>query len=48
VNLWPNRLVGDENLPEKERKTFTNMRVYKADSSLLSSGLLGPVTILKQ
>ena len=48
VNLWPNRLIGDENLPEQERRTFTNMRVYKADSPLLSSGLLGPVTILEQ
>jgi len=48
VNLWPNRLIGDENLSEQERKTFTNMRVYKADSPLYSSGLLGPVTILEQ
>jgi hypothetical protein len=45
VNLWPNRLIGDENLPENERKTFTNMRVHKANSKLFQSGLLGPVTI---
>ena len=47
VNLWPNRLIGDENLPENQRKTFTNMRVHKAISPLLPSGLIGPVSIKK-
>ncbi len=47
VNLWPNRLIGDENLPENERQSFTNMRVHKATSALFPSGLLGPVTIQK-
>lgn len=47
VNLWPNRLIGDAGLPEEKMKTSTNMRVYKSDSPLLSSGLIGPVMIMK-
>lgn len=45
VNLWPNRLIGDANLPEEKRYTNTNITAFKADSPLLSSGLLGPVTL---
>ncbi|MES1160620.1 MAG: glycosylhydrolase-like jelly roll fold domain-containing protein, partial [Bacteroidota bacterium] len=45
VNLWPNRLIGDAGLPEEGRVTRTNIGVYKKDSPLLASGLLGPVTI---
>lgn len=44
VNLWPNRLIGDAALPPEQRLTRTNIP-FKSDAPLLSSGLLGPVTI---
>jgi hypothetical protein len=66
INLWPNRLIGDEKKPydgivddkwpewllkgkprTSGRYTFTTTTQYKADSPLLSSGLMGPVTIRK-
>jgi hypothetical protein len=45
TNLWPNRLIGDEALPPEKRRTHTNIRKFQADSPLLPSGLLGPVTV---
>ncbi len=69
VNLWINRMIGDEQLPEDSsrnpdgtlkswpewlhegkpsptgRQTFTSWRLWKKDSPLQPSGLLGPVTI---
>jgi hypothetical protein len=45
VNCWPNRLIGDALLPQEKRFTRTNI-VLKKDAPLLSSGLLGPVTIM--
>lgn len=45
VNLWPNRLVGDAQSAPGKRYTRTNVELYKSDSQLLSSGLLGPVTL---
>lgn len=82
TNLWPNRLIGDEQLPEEyafgpanppaggggggganaireipkwfvegkpkppgQRITFTTWRHWRKDSSLLASGLLGPVQL---
>jgi len=45
ANLWPNRLIGDQALPPERRLTSTTWNPFKADSPLLESGLLGPVTI---
>jgi hypothetical protein len=45
ANLWPNRLIGDAALPPEERFTVTNLHIYRTDSRLLPSGLLGPVTL---
>ncbi len=46
VNLWPNRLIGDASLPPEKRCTVTNVKTYKKNSSLLESGLLGPVGLM--
>jgi alpha-L-rhamnosidase len=46
VNLWPNRLIGDEALPKESRVTETNMRKFGTTSPLLPSGLIGPVSVL--
>ncbi|HEV2211181.1 MAG TPA: glycosyl hydrolase [Verrucomicrobiae bacterium] len=69
VNLWINRMIGDEQLPDDSERnangtlkawpawlsttepsptgrfTFTSWRLWKKDSPLQTSGLLGPVTI---
>ena len=45
TNLWVNRLIGDEKLPEKDRATWTSGQFFKAADPLLPSGLLGPVTL---
>lgn len=47
VNQWPNRLIGDAALPPEKRLTRTNI-TFKPDEPLLSSGLLGPVRVLRQ
>ncbi len=46
VNLWVNRLIGDEQPDCPEKITFTDARHYRADSPLLPSGLMGPVKII--
>jgi len=46
ANLWPNRLIGDQSLPEEKRFTWTTWNPFNKDSPLLVSGLLGPVEIL--
>jgi hypothetical protein len=45
TNLWPNRLIGDQLLPEAQRIARTPDTSFKKESPLLDSGLLGPVTI---
>jgi hypothetical protein len=45
TNLWPNRIIGDQFLPEPQRLTRTNIRKFTKESPLLPSGLLGPVVL---
>ncbi len=45
VNLWVNRLIGDQQ-PGARKITYTTMAFYQADAPLLPSGLMGPVRIL--
>jgi hypothetical protein len=47
TNLWPNRLIADSALPKDKQLTRTNINPYKPDVSLLSSGLLGPVSLMR-
>lgn len=44
VNLWVNRLIGDAQ-PGADKKAYTLMPFYRADSPLLPSGLIGPVSL---
>lgn len=46
VNSWVNRLVGDMQ-PGATKIGFTTMPLFKADSPLEPSGLLGPVQLIK-
>jgi len=45
ANLWPNRLIGDQLLPEGDRVAWTTWNPFRGDSPLLESGLLGPVIL---
>jgi len=46
ANLWVNRLIGDAQ-PGAQKVTFTAAPTYTADAPLRTSGLIGPVTLLK-
>lgn len=60
ANTWENRLIGDAALPEGQRFTKSNMRLYKgkrtntvysgfaSEEKLSESGLLGPVKIIRR
>ena len=45
VNLWPNRIIGDLQSDAPRKYTWSSFCGFKADSPLLPSGLMGPVTI---
>lgn len=45
TNAWVNRLIGDQQPNATKKYTFTDYHPYTADSPLLPSGLLGPVTV---
>ncbi|MGB9491642.1 MAG: glycosyl hydrolase, partial [Terriglobales bacterium] len=45
TNAWVNRLIGDLQPGVTTKYTYTDFKPYKAESPLLPSGLLGPVTI---
>jgi hypothetical protein len=47
TNLWVNRIIGDQQPDAVRKYTFTTMPFYTAASSLLPSGLLGPVQLLR-
>ncbi len=47
TNPWVNRIIGDRQPNAPKTYTFTSPKFYKADSKLVSSGLLGPVKILR-
>ncbi len=47
VNAWVNRMIGDEQLGAT-KITFAAVKPYKANSPLLPSGLLGPVTVVRE
>ncbi|HWD94547.1 MAG TPA: glycosyl hydrolase [Verrucomicrobiae bacterium] len=46
VNFWPNRIIGDQSLPEAQRFTRTNIRLLTAKTPLMPSGLFGPVSLV--
>ena len=45
TTTWKNRIVGDLNLPEEERRTWVAYQPWTADEPLQKTGLIGPVTI---
>jgi hypothetical protein len=48
INFWPNRIIGDQFLAEGERRTRTNIRKLTRETTLMESGLMGPVTLLRE
>lgn len=48
TNSWVNRLIGDQQPDATVKYTFTTSKPYKANSPLQPSGLLGPVTVVRE
>ena len=47
INLWVNRLIGDQQEGVTTKYTYTAQQFYRADSPLLPSGLIGPVQVVR-
>ena len=47
VNFWPNRIIGDVQLPKEKRLTKTNVRKLTSENQMMKSGLFGPVKLLE-
>ena len=47
INLWVNRLIGDQQAGVTRKYTYTAQQFYRADSPLLPSGLIGPVQVVR-
>lgn len=45
VSNWHNRIIGDINLPEDQRKVVTVVQTYAPDAPLQPTGLMGPVVL---
>lgn len=48
TNAWVNRIIGDQQPGATKKYTFTDVKPYNAESPLLPSGLLGPVTVIRE
>lgn len=48
TNLWVNRLIGDTEADGGAPATFTTFVPYRAGAQLQSSGLIGPVRVMRQ
>lgn len=46
VNVWRNRLTGDKDLPKDQQTTWLLVDKTKPEEVLVSSGLLGPVSVV--
>jgi hypothetical protein len=47
VNFWPNRIIGDVQLPKEKRLTKTNIRKLTSENQMMRSGLFGPVKLVE-
>jgi len=48
VNFWPNRIIGDVQLPKEKRLTKTNIRKLTSENQMMRSGLFGPVRLMER
>ena len=48
VNFWPNRIIGDAQMPKEKRLTKTNIRKLTSENQMMRSGLFGPVRLVER